>query len=357
MLKVLSTILLVVAFKSEALMGQSVQAGISAVGNVLTVSAKPSANLAGNYSSGNISIRWLTAQNVTLGTTTNVNGTWAVDVENQVSDIYTYTTFTFIASSTIPINWTAENTYVLFSVPVNQTGFGAGDFELTPTDFTAATGWYFEVGGGDLTDYLVNYYANMVTGVALPVELTSFTAASNGRNVDLAWKTATEINSNKFEIERKNGNEWTKISAIDASGNSNAPKEYSYVDKIKSAVSGNVAYRLKMVDNDGKFEYSSVAEVKIVPTVYSLEQNYPNPFNPETKIQYSLPMDAKVTLKVYDMVGREVATVVSEQQTAGFYEQKFGGYNYSSGVYFYRIVAESGGKISFTSIKKMVMIK
>ena len=68
-------------------------------------------------------------------------------------------------------------------------------------------------------------------------------------------------------------------------------------------------------------------------------------------------MDAKVSLKVYDMVGREVASVVNEQQAAGYYEQKFGGYNFSSGVYFYRIVAEAGGKVAFTSIKKMVMIK
>lgn len=191
----------------------------------------------------------------------------------------------------------------------------------------------------------------------LPVELTSFSAMSKGRNVVLNWKTATEINSSSFEVERNDGKTWSKVSDVKASGTSNAPKEYSYVDMIKSAVSGNISYRLKMIDNDGKYEYSTIAEVKIVPTVYSLEQNYPNPFNPETKIQYSLPMDAKVSLKVYDMVGREVASIVNEQQAAGYYEQKFGGYNFSSGVYFYRIVAEAGGKIAFTSIKKMVMIK
>ena len=196
-----------------------------------------------------------------------------------------------------------------------------------------------------------------IADIPLPVELTSFSAMSKGRNVVLNWKTATEINSSSFDVERNDGKTWMKVSDVKASGTSNAPKEYSYVDMIKSAVSGNISYRLKMIDNDGKYEYSTIAEVKIVPTVYSLEQNYPNPFNPETKIQYSLPMDAKVSLKVYDMVGREVASIVNELQSAGFYEQKFGGYNFSSGVYFYRIVAESGGKIAFTSIKKMVMIK
>jgi len=92
------------------------------------------------------------------------------------------------------------------------------------------------------------------------------------------------------------------------------------------------------------------------PKEYRLEQNYPNPFNPVTTILYQLPNDSKVTLKVYDILGEEIAELVNEVQTAGYREVKFGGARYSSGVYIYRLTAESGTG-SYSSIKKMVLIK
>jgi hypothetical protein len=92
------------------------------------------------------------------------------------------------------------------------------------------------------------------------------------------------------------------------------------------------------------------------PKEYRLEQNYPNPFNPVTTILYQLPDDSKVTLKVYDILGSEVAELVNDVQTAGYKEVKFGGSKYSSGVYIYRLSSESGSG-NFTSIKKMVMLK
>jgi len=92
------------------------------------------------------------------------------------------------------------------------------------------------------------------------------------------------------------------------------------------------------------------------PKEYRLEQNYPNPFNPVTTILYQLPADSRVTLKVYDILGSEVAALVDEVQTAGYKEVKFGGSKYSSGVYIYRLTAENG-TTNFSSIKKMVMIK
>jgi hypothetical protein len=92
------------------------------------------------------------------------------------------------------------------------------------------------------------------------------------------------------------------------------------------------------------------------PKEYRLEQNYPNPFNPVTTILYQLPADSKVTLKVYDILGSEVAELVNEVQSAGYKEVKFGGSKYSSGVYIYRLSAESGTG-TYSSIKKMVLIK
>ncbi|HSD62694.1 MAG TPA: T9SS type A sorting domain-containing protein, partial [Ignavibacteriaceae bacterium] len=92
------------------------------------------------------------------------------------------------------------------------------------------------------------------------------------------------------------------------------------------------------------------------PKEYRLEQNYPNPFNPTTKIQYQLPFNSKVILKVYDILGEEVSTLVNEVQDAGYKEILFNGSNYSSGIYIYRITAQNNGN-TFTSVKKMVMVK
>ena len=88
------------------------------------------------------------------------------------------------------------------------------------------------------------------------------------------------------------------------------------------------------------------------PKEFRLEQNFPNPFNPTTKIQYQLPQDAKVTLKVYDILGSEVKTLVNEEQEAGYKEVKFNGSSYASGMYIYRLTAGN-----YVSIKKMLMVK
>ncbi|HEY5534745.1 MAG TPA: T9SS type A sorting domain-containing protein, partial [Ignavibacteria bacterium] len=89
-----------------------------------------------------------------------------------------------------------------------------------------------------------------------------------------------------------------------------------------------------------------------IPEAYSLSQNYPNPFNPVTKINYSLPKNGLVTLKIYDVLGREVMTLVKEMKSAGNYAVDFNGANLSSGIYFYSL--KSG---DFTSVKKMTLIK
>lgn len=89
-----------------------------------------------------------------------------------------------------------------------------------------------------------------------------------------------------------------------------------------------------------------------VPVMFSLSQNYPNPFNPVTKITYSVPKQQMVTIRVYDLLGREVTTLVNEIKTSGFYDIEWNAHNFASGVYLYRM--EAG---SFTDVKKMVIIK
>jgi len=188
---------------------------------------------------------------------------------------------------------------------------------------------------------------------ALPVELSSFVSTINGRNVELNWATASETNNSGFDIERSSANgSWTKIANVSGNGTSAISHSYSYTDR--NLASGNYSYRLKQIDFNGNFEYFNLNNEVIVgvPSNFSLSQNYPNPFNPSTKINFDLPVDGNVSLKIFDMSGKEVMTLVNEARTAGYYSVSFNGASLSSGIYFYTI--QSG---SFVSTKKMTLIK
>lgn len=191
------------------------------------------------------------------------------------------------------------------------------------------------------------------TDSPLPVELTSFTASVKNDFVVLNWSTATEINSASFEVERKQSdvNTWQKIASVKAAGLSNSPMYYSCSEKNTTA--GKYNYRLKMVDYNGSFKYSSILNVDIsVPSKFELSQNYPNPFNPSTTIRYQLPVNSNVTLKVFDMLGKEVTTLVNEQKLAGSYEVTFNADRLSSGVYYYQLKTEN-----FVQTKKLALVK
>ncbi|MFZ2324732.1 MAG: T9SS type A sorting domain-containing protein [Ignavibacteriaceae bacterium] len=89
-----------------------------------------------------------------------------------------------------------------------------------------------------------------------------------------------------------------------------------------------------------------------MPTTYDLSQNFPNPFNPSTTIKYQLPQDGLVTLKIYDILGSEIATLVNEEKPAGKYEVNFNASQLASGIYIYKIQAGN-----FISSKKMILLK
>jgi len=190
----------------------------------------------------------------------------------------------------------------------------------------------------------------------LPVELSMFEAKVNGTTIHLKWRTATEVSLLKFEIEKtfKTNYNWQIVGEIEAHGNSNSPKEYGLTDNLLTV--GSYLYRLKMINSDGTFEYSESIEVDVKqPDAIALNQNYPNPFNPVTKIKYQIPnRTSLVTLKVYDILGNEVATLVNEEKEPGYYQIEFDAstYRLSSGVYFYRLQA---GENSF--VKKLILTK
>ncbi len=194
----------------------------------------------------------------------------------------------------------------------------------------------------------------------VPVELTSFTANVRENIVMLEWVTATEVNNYGFEIERQVGSSkaagnWELIKFVEGHGNSNSPKQYSFTDK--NPVGGSVfIYRLKQIDNDVNYEYSDEIEVEIIPDKFALYQNYPNPFNPSTKIRYQLPQESNVIIKIYDILGAEVITLLNEKKEPGVYEIDFNAQSTAgglpSGIYIYRIVADG-----FVETKKMLLMK
>ncbi len=192
-----------------------------------------------------------------------------------------------------------------------------------------------------------------VAQVSVPVELTSFTANVFSNNVNLIWKTATETNNSGFNIERKNieSSEWNTLSFVVGFGTTTEPQSYSFTDENISE--GKYLYRLKQIDYNGVYEYSSEIEVLInAPDDFSLSQNYPNPFNPSTAIVFQLPKESFVTLKVYNILGIEIATLVNEQKPAGVHKINFDASGLTSGLYIYKI---STG--NFEQTRKMLLLK
>jgi len=214
----------------------------------------------------------------------------------------------------------------------------------------------------------------------LPVELSLFEAFVNGGSVILKWRTETEVNNYGFEIERSllttdiyggypENLLWQKIGFVSGNGNSNAPKNYSFIDNsINSAA--KLFYRLKQVDSDGTFNYSKIEAVSsYIPETILLEQNYPNPFNPSTKIKYEIPSPSNlfgggeaenlfVSIKVFDVLGNEISTLVNKQHPPGSYEVEFNGKNSPSGMLVYKLqVYNLDGSFEFALVKKMLLLK
>jgi hypothetical protein len=193
---------------------------------------------------------------------------------------------------------------------------------------------------------------------ALPVTLSSFTYSVSKNNVMLTWVTEAEYNNSGFRIERMNTKEnvWKEIWFIAGNGTTNEPKIYSYEDKKLQAA--GYKYRIKQIDFNGNYEYFQLEnEVTIAkPNVFALGQNYPNPSNPKSKIEFEIPLTGKVSLKVYDILGKEVLNIIDEQKEAGYYTAEFDGSSLASGVYFYRLLAEGNGQ-SFSKTLKMILVK
>jgi hypothetical protein len=277
-------------------------------------------------------------------------------------------------SSSINLNFSGETTSLQFSI-----------YEASSFDYSDASQVHNWAGGDNPDSYSLdpskyyyiyvsslnmmgedNYSINVEEGSILPVELVSFTSSITGVSVNLNWQTATEVNNYGFDVERlfvigqQSLVKWERIGFVEGHGNCNSPQQYSFIDV--NPPDGNLQYRLKQIDTDGRYKYySTTAEVDFsltdvkmskLPKEFSLAQNYPNPFNPSTNIQYTVSSTQHITLKIYDVLGNEMASLVNEEKTPGNYEVRFDGSNLAAGVYFYRLNAGS-----FTSTKKFMLTK
>jgi hypothetical protein len=236
---------------------------------------------------------------------------------------------------------------------ISLAGFNSNQFklkfELKTDGSIVKDGWY------------VDDIGIIVYGI-VPVELTSFTAQLINGKVKLNWQTASELNNAGFEIQKtvfspqsSVGNDaklkWTKVGFVTGKGTTTEINNYSFIDD--ELISQKVNYRLKQIDFDGTFSYSNEVEIDVTtPQTFSLEQNFPNPFNPETEITFSLAKSDNVTLKIYNILGSEVATVINEFIEAGKHSVKLNASNLTSGVYLYTI--KSG---NFTATRKMILMK
>jgi len=228
------------------------------------------------------------------------------------------------------------------------------NFSLDPswvTDECELVAWIQNLNNKEI---LQGSKVKLLDGMPVPVELTSFTASANASGVVLIWTTASEINNHGFEIERSQDDKtFYRIGFVKGTGTTTEIQSYSFVDDIEYSGVKTYYYRLRQVDFDGRSQYSDVVNVDFdIPTDFVLSQNYPNPFNPSTKITYALPNQSPVVIKVYDLTGQEVITLVDEVKEAGTYEINFDALNFSSGVYIYQMRAGD-----FSSVKKMSILK
>ncbi len=232
-------------------------------------------------------------------------------------------------------NWDVDCGYYVYSIVTNQEDVYAGG--------------EFNSIGGELQPRIV-----LFTSRTLPIELISFSAKFGCNSVNLNWQTTSEVRNYGFYVECKAENdEWKTIGFVQGAGNSNSPKFYSF-NHLNPPI-GKIKYRLKQIDIDGIFSYSDEIEIEHgAPKEFALHQNYPNPFNPSTLINYNIPQAELVTLKVCNILGKEVAILLNERKEAGRYSTELNAakFGLSSGVYFYTLVSGS-----FISTKKMIMMK
>lgn len=254
-------------------------------------------------------------------------------------------------------------TYILtptITIPANVTGWSGAsnqyrmriglDYNIDMSSANSGSNF------SEFEDYKIN-----ITG-PLPVELKSFTVNMAKGKPILSWTTASEINNFGFEIERSgtdnnpHNSKWEMLGLVHGQGNSNSPKDYTFMDDKPLAALAQ--YRLKQINNDGTFKYYGPLQVQGTTVEFSLLQNYPNPFNPSTEIKFTLPFEGDVKLMVYNILGKVVKELIDKSMLAGYHETIFNADELSSGIYFYSLALSSNdGKGKYSFVRKMILLR
>ncbi len=186
--------------------------------------------------------------------------------------------------------------------------------------------------------------------------------ASKGNTIDLAIANTASIAATNVTIALTSSPTWIKfdstkctIAKIAGTTEQSATFSFSIDKKAPTGQQQNLTF---LITSGGQQWTKTIAVKAGVPNQFELYHNFPNPFNPSTTISYQLPTDSKVSLKIYDLLGREVATLLDNQtKPAGYYEQQWNASHYASGMYIYRLIwKDQSGKTSVAT-KSMVMVK
>ncbi|MCC7533431.1 MAG: T9SS type A sorting domain-containing protein, partial [Bacteroidia bacterium] len=158
-----------------------------------------------------------------------------------------------------------------------------------------------------------SYTATTTISSPLPVKLTNFTARKNRLDAVLNWTTAQERNSSHFVVERSfNRVQFTAVGRVAAAGNTTARSNYNFTDEQVGGIAKNqtVYYRLKIVDLDGRVEYSPIASVRFEEATRTAVNVFPNPFQSDVMVQINALSNTNATISVFDIMGKKVAEFV-----------------------------------------------
>jgi hypothetical protein len=294
---------------------------------------------------------------------------------SKTSDVWNFITSTFLISppdnsilfGPIPFQWYRLQSAISYRLQISSDqsfdNIIFADSSITDSTKTVNTlpfyeRYFWRISAKNTSGYFqTSEVWNFQRDFPIPVELLNFNSSVTENTIRLNWSTVYESNNSGFEIERsgvtgQSSIDWMKVGNVSGNGTTSNLSNYSFTDR--NLATGIYTYRLKQTDFNGNFEYFNLNNyVNIgIPAGYNLSQNYPNPFNPATSINYDLPAEGKVSLKIFDISGKEIMTLVNEVKTAGYYSVNFNASALSSGVYFYTISANN-----FVQTKKMILVK
>lgn len=237
-----------------------------------------------------------------------------------------------VSDQSISILFTASDLTSNLSVSAYSAAFAQAMTVSPAGEVYAASG-----GGGPV------YIAKVSDAPPLPVELAAFDAVRSGGAVELTWQTASETNNARFEVERKEeGGTWSRIGSVEGGGTIESPQTYRFTDATPPFAAEALTYRLAQVDLDGSTTVSEPVTVRRTVNEVQLLKPFPSPARQQVTVRFAVPERKKITLRVYDVLGRQVE-ILANGRREGRYEVQLDVSGLSSGIYFLRL--QSGEQV------------